>query len=513
MRRDLTMTVVLALLATAAPVWAQDTEADTAAETEAEAPDTGFPRLGQAPGEPQVRSAPPSVPFGVPPAESYDNVLDFHGYLLVPLRAAVLQRDDPAPGQNKTALHAPPLIPQRLRSFEYTGVVPTPYVQLDFSYGNEVISGTAIISSRAVTDGEAVYNPVDQLGVNDAFLSVNLSKPLKTPFVMRLGALTNRYGVMGAYDAGRYGTPLIARVNAVGENVELGVKLGKKATLVVEQGIGGQLGRPPEGMVPAGWNDFADVDVGASFVNHIHGGLNLANTFQLGLHYLTAFTQDDRVGDGGVPDGRISVIGADTRLTAGRAGHLYLGLARTIATNAEHISGVIEILNARGGPELIEEYLGPDSGGDGALTTFGAQYDLSVSRAVFGDYFRGDSPDLILSLFGVGTKVTSEDENADGTLKLKGGAEATYTMTSWFGLSGRFDHVRLDASESRQAFSIQTARLLFHTNWQSRDEIALQYSHFDYGGEVYVHTGFPPEEDQEAKPDQHVLALSGTFWW
>ena len=512
-------TAVLALLATAAPAWAQDedqdqADADAEEGTEAETkPDTGLPRLGQAPGEPQVRSAPPAIPFGVPPSKSYENVLDFHGYLLVPLRASVLQRDDPGPAQHKTALHSPPLIPQRLRGFEYTGVVPGPYVQLDFAYGNEVVSGTAIISSRAVTDGVAIYNPVEQLGVNDAFIGVNLTKTMKTPFLMRLGAFTNRYGVMGAYDAGRYGTPLIARVNAVGENLEVGAKLGEKATLVVEQGIAGQLGRPPEGMLPAGWNDFADPNVGASFVSHIHGGLNVADTFQLGLHYLSAFTQDDRVGDGSVPDGRITVLGADARLTAGRAGHLYVGGARTIATNAAYVSGVIEILNARGGPELMEEYLGENSQGDGALTTFGAQYDLSLSRLIYGDYFRGDSPDLIMSLFGIGTKVKSDDPEADGTLKIKGGAEATYNVASWFGVSGRYDHVRLDATENRQAFSIQTARLLFHTDWQSRDEFALQYSHFDYGSQVYVYTGYPPEEDREAKPDQHVFVLSGTFWW
>ena len=302
-------------------------------------------------------------------------------------------------------------------------------------------------------------------------------------------------------------------MNAVGESLEAGVKLGKDATLVIEQGIGGQLGRPPEGMLPAGWNDFADPNVGATFVNHLHAGVDFARLVQVGLHYFTAFTQDDRVGDGSVPDGRISVVGADARLTAGRGGHLYVGAAHTSAVNSAPVSGVIEVLNARGGPELIEEYLGENSNGDGSLTTFGAQYDLSFARLFFGDYYRGDSPDLLLSLFGVGTQVQSDDEDADGVLKLKGGAAATYNIMSWFGVSGRFDHVRLDSSENRSAFSIQTARLLFHTDWQSRDELALQYSHFDQGSEVPVYTGYPPLPDFEAKPDQHVFVLSGTFWW
>jgi hypothetical protein len=507
MRRDLGTILILASLAAAPRAWAEE-EATPDAPT-----GTGLPRLGQAPGEPLLRSAPPTVPFGTPPAESKSNVLDFHGYLLLPARVSLLERSDPEPGQHDTALHSPPQLPQRLRGFEYTAVVPEPWVQLAFAYGNEVISGTAIIASRSVTDGMQIYNPTDQLGLNDAFLTVNLSKPVKSPFVLRVGALTGRYGVMGAWDAGRYGTPLIARVNAVGESVEVGARLGKQTMLVVEHGLGGQLGRPRDGLMPAGWNDFADMNVGASFVHHLHVGLATHQLFQLGLHYLTAFSRDDRVGDGTVSDGNITVLGADARLTAGRAGHLYLGASHTKANSAGIVSGVIEVLNARGGPELIDEYLGPDSGGTGALTTFGMQYDLSVARLGYGADFDGKSPDVLVSLFGIGTSVQSDDAEHDGIFKLKAGAELTYDFASFMGISGRYDHVRLDLDQARQAFSIQTARLLFHTDWQSRDEIALQYSHFDVGGDVPIYTGYPPTPDPTATSDQHVFVLSGTFWW
>jgi hypothetical protein len=501
MRRDLALTLFLVSLAESVPALAQQ-----------EGSDDPLPRLGQSPGEPQVRSAPPSVPFGIPPSEARENVLDFHGYVLAPLRIGVHEREDPAPGQSATVLHAPPLIPQDLRSFEYTGVIPDPWVQLDFTYGNSVVAGTAIIAARSITEAEGVYKPVDQLGVNDVFMSVNLSQAMGTAFEVKVGALTGRYGAMGAYDAGRYGTPLIARTNAIGETVTAGFDFGK-TTLVIEQGLGGQLGRPPLGMAPAGWNDFADVEVGASFVNHLHAGVGYGGVGQLGLHYLTSWSQDDQMGDATVPDGRIDVLGADARLTGGRFGHLYLGGALTRATNAATVSGVIEVLNARGGPELIREYLGPDSGGDGGLTTFGTQYDLSVARLVYGDEFTGQSPDVLLSLFGIGTAVQSDDPEFDDVLKLKGGVEGTYNLLSWFGLSGRFDHVRLDHDDSRQAFSIISSRLLFHTDWQSRDEFALQYSHFIYGGDVVVRTGYPPTDDPSANPDRHVVSLSGTFWW
>ena len=200
-------------------------------------------------------------------------------------------------------------------------------------------------------------------------------------------------------------------------------------------------------------------------------------------------------------------------LTAGRYGHLYLGTARTKASNAATVSGAIEILNARGGPELIAQYLGPNSNGNGSLTTFGAQYDLSVSRLVFDKLYTGMSPDVLLSLFTVGTSVSSDDPAYDGVFKVKAGAEVTYLMKSWLGVSERFDHVRLHGNDSKQAFSIFSSRLLFHTGWRSRDEFALQYSYFQNGSDIVALTGFPPGSGPNANPDRHVFTLSGTFWW
>lgn len=506
MPRNLSPLLILALLAV--PVAAGAEEQDQEQSSEA-----ALPRLGQAPGEPQVRSAPPSIPFGIPPAQSAENVLDFHGYMLLPLRIGVLKRRHPLEGQSATTLHMPPLVPQYERSFNYTGVLPDPWIQMNFTYGNSTVSGTAIIAARATTDGSGVYIPTDQLGVYDAFVTVNLSKPFKTPVQVKIGAITGRYGVMGAFDAGRYGTPLIARTNSVGEMITAALDLGPTTKLLIEQGFGGQVARPPVGLIPAGWNDFADPNVGASFVNQIHAGISHANLVQLGLHYLTAWTQDDQGPSGQVPDGRISVYGADARLTAGRAGHLYGGIARTVAVNSEPVAGVIEVLNARGGPELISEYLGPDSGGDGSLTTFGAQYDLSVARLVYGKAYIGKSPDVLVSLFGIGTNVSSDDPAYDGVLKLKAGAQATYNIKSWLSASMRFDHVSPDVDNSRTAFNIYSPAILLHTDWQSRDEIALQYSHFVYGSEVPVRTGYPPVQDPTAVPDKDVFMLSGTFWW
>jgi hypothetical protein len=273
------------------------------------------------------------------------------------------------------------------------------------------------------------------------------------------------------------------------------------------------MARPPAGLVSAGWNDYANANVGATFVNQIHLAVDYARRARLGLHYLHAWTQDDLVNGGVLPDGRITVLGADVNVTAGRAGHLYAGLVHTTATNAGTVSGAIEILNARGGPELMKNYLGPNSGGNGKLTTFGAQYDLSVSKMLYGDLYTGESPDILLSLFTVGTSISSDDLAYDGVFKLKGGAEAAYLPLSWFGLSERFDHVRLHGSDSKQAFTNYSSRLLFHLGWKSRAEFALQYSHFVYGSRVPVKSSYDPALAVAVNPDHDVFSLIGTYWW
>lgn len=478
-------------------------------------PDPAPPRLGLSPGEPQVRSATPVIPFGVQPAQSKEFVLDFHGYFLLPARLGAHKLENPMAGQSSTVLHSPPLIPQDLRSFEYTGAMPSPWIQLNFVYGNSTISATAVLAGTSASDGAGFYNPAEQFGVNDAFLTLNLTKKLGFPIQLNVGAYTGRYGAMGTYDAGRYGTPLIARTNTIGETITAAYALGDKVLVMLEQGLGGQMSRPPVGLVPAGWNDFADPNVGSTLVNHVHLGVSHRTLGRIGLHYLTAWSQDDLTTGSQIPNGRITVLGADAHLTAGRAGHLYVGAAHTQATNAQSISGAIEILNARGGPELRERYFGADSAGNvnGSLMTLGAQYDLSLARLIFGELYTGVSPDVLISLFGISTKVSSDVPEFDGVLKLKAGAEATYIFLSWMGISERVDHVRLNGSDDKQAFTSLSSRLLFHTGWRSRDEISLQYSYFAYGSEVFVRTGYPPIVRRDLNPDRHVFSLTGTFWW
>jgi hypothetical protein len=177
------------------------------------------------------------------------------------------------------------------------------------------------------------------------------------------------------------------------------------------------------------------------------------------------------------------------------------------------VGRVIEVHNALGGPGLMRSYLGSESGGTGKLLTVAGQYDLSLARAIYGNLFEGKSRDIVLSLFGMAVDVKSNDPRYDNITKLKLGAEASYSLLKWFATSARFDEVMQNVADSDESFSVISARLLFRTDWQSRDQIVLQYSHWFHGDEVYVRTGSPPALDPTVNPDEHVVSLSASMWW
>jgi hypothetical protein len=457
---------------------------------------------------------------------------DFHGVLRAPLNIGMNRRDDARPGQSKLVLHTPPSVPDDLNLFSHTGVIPTPYAQLNFSYGNEVVTGTAIMLARQTTVSTAFFDPPSQAGINDLFLTVRPKLGERTKMAIHVGAFSNRYGSAGEYDEGRYGTPLIARTNGVGEAVEVAHSLGK-LTLQLEQGIQGQTSKAGPGMAPEGWNDFADPGVGSSFVHHLHLGVAYDRLARVGGHYLLGWSQDDRAG-GNAVDGRLHIFAADARLTMGRFGHFYGAFTYVKADHVRTVGRVVEVLNTRDGPGLMRNYLGPeetpDTAGTGAMAIIGGQYDLSIGRLVsYPVPFSGDGPDIYVSLFGMLVQVKSEDESLDrrpraatesapkrqydNVAKLKYGVEGTYSLLSWFGVGARFDQVSPMLSDQKRSFAVISPRLIFHTDWQSRDLVVLQYSQWMYGSYTEVPEGYPPVPSFDAPKDKQVISLSANMWW
>lgn len=474
------------------------------------------PTLSLDPSAPQAGALPGGMTpaFGQGASGEGDWRFDFHGQFTMPMVVGSAPRVDRQEGDSQRVLHAPPVIPGDKETFSYTNTVPTPYAQLNLSYGNSIVTGTVTLLAEQASVSAGYFDPPSQAGINDVFLGIRPRLGPSARMQIYVGAFTSRYGVMGEYDEGRYGTPIIARINGAGEAAVATLALNKDFSLLLEQGIVGQSSKAPADLTPDGWNDFADPSVGSTFAHHGHVGLAFRNLATLGTHYVYALSQDDTATGTLAPDGNISVLGADLRFNLARFGHLYLAGAHTKADHARVVSRVIQVLNTRGGSGLMDEYLGPWSNGNGSLTTFGGQYDLSVGKLVsYPVPFSGDGPDIFVSLFGLGTQVASDDDDYDGVLKLKYGVEGTYSLLSWFAVSARYDQVNPNSDDKKQSFMILSPRLIFRTDWQASNQVVLQYSRYVHGSASPVRTGYPPSLDRDAVPDDHVISLAGSMWW
>jgi hypothetical protein len=472
------------------------------------------PTMSLDPSAPQVGALPGGLTpaFGKKSFREGDWRFDFHGFLTAPLNIGFNTRPMPLPGQEKTVLHAPPVVPDDLDTFSHTGVVPTTYARLNFSEGNGLVTANVSIVARQATVSTSFLEPVSQQGVTDLFVAITPAPYRNVRVQFLVGAFSSRYGATGEYDEGRYGTPLIARINGMGEQISLKAALGN-FTLMVEQGLQGQTNKASASSIPDVSNDFADPGAGSSFASHLHLGLGFRSWGSLGGHYIRAWSQDERAG-GLALDGGIDVIASDVRLTMGRFGHLYLAFAHTKAQNARTVSRLVSILNTKGGLGLMDNYLGGLSYGNGTLTTVGGQYDLSIGRLVsYPAPFTGDGPDLFVSLFGMQTHVTSTDAAHDGVTMRKFGLEGTYSLLSWLAVSTRYDQVAPDVDVSDFSFAVLSPRIILRSDWEATDQIVLQYSHWFNGSRTTVRVGEPPMPDVSVIPDTDVLSLAATMWW
>jgi hypothetical protein len=485
------------------------------------------PLLGLAIGAPDTGAMPGrfTPAFGEKPRSPNDWRFDFHGFLNVPLRIGINSRAHASSTQHTTVFHGPPLVPDDYERFEHTGIIPLPYVQLGFSYGNSRVAANVMIAARNVSNGQGFFDPPSQLGINDAFLTF---KPKVTGFNWEIdvGGFANRYGAMGEYDTGRYDTSAVARVGGVGETMRFRVPLANGLTFLAEHGLMGQWDRAPLGVEPAGWNGFTDPNVGTSFAHHAHLGLASKRLGRAALHYVNAWTADDRTAPSQA-DGRITVLGADVEARLAPYGRWFIAGSWVDADQARSVSPVLRVLNTAGGPGLMREYLGPNSHGTGKLTTLATQYDVSIGEIVRGsENYSGYAPDLFVSAFGLFTHVQSADADYDKVDKLKYGAELGYSALSWLAFSGRYDRVVARMGDDTKTFAALSPRVILRTDYNSHDQVAIQYSHWLYGSDVVVRNSYAPCVpsllgsspsggcgDPSIVPDADTFTVTASMWW
>lgn len=498
--------------------------------------------IGLAPGAPQSGTLPGGATPGGIPTGPGDWRFDFHGFLRMPLSIGIGDRDNcrygagaQLPGlpacdeaatteQSPTALHTPALVPGEYGSFAWTGISPGPWVQLNFSYGNSIVTGNVIIAAKTATGGSLFFDPTQQLGINDVFLTFRVPTGSRSRIEWNVGTFSNRYGLLGEYDEGQYATPIIARIEGAGETLSAAYELGD-VTLLAEHGFQGHLDHAPVEIIPAHWNDYSDPNVGSSFATHLHAGAAYKG-FKLLAHYITAFSQDDRANQNLQPDGHINVFGADAAFSAGPYGHAALAFSRLSAEDSRSVGGVIRYLNTNGGPGLMRNYFGYGGNGTGNLTTLALQYDLSIASLVYNPKpFYGDGPDVKLSAFGMYTKVetdpaeldpvygTTHNVVLDGASRYKLGGEATYSMLSWLAVSARFDRVAPTSKDSAQSYSVISPRLILRSDFNAHDQVVLQYSRWFNGEHTLAFPAPNPRDLRPQAPDKHMISLSANMWW
>lgn len=505
------------------------------------------PSLGLSPFSPQGYIAVPSVTpaFGAPSPLSGAR-FDFHGYMQIPVRAGLRSRPSAGPNQSSLNWHGDPLaVGGGYGWLDNVLVVPGPWAQLNFVYGNDVVQATAILGAWNISESMSAasyFQAPAQEWFHDAFLTYT---PHTDPIGLKItaGVYPERYGAMAQYSNGLYGTPLIASVYGAGATATAIVPFEYDLDLKLEAGFKGDFNHPPAGLIANTSNDYAATAYGSTFVPHAHAALTWKNTATVGLHYIDAFSQDDRgdgVDDPGSQypenverrDGTLRIAGADLTVNGGRFGYLYFGGAKVTGRYTESISDIVQILNTGGGKQLSERFWGFQSKGNGALTLLGGQYTVSLGTLLrYPMEFWGEGPDLLVSLFGMYVHTTSDQPDHDGVNTYKAGTEVTYSIFPWFAFSTRIDGVMPDSAHTSESFAVISPKLIFRSDWQAREALTIQYATWILGDGAILHgdtrllnvttganAGSSPSSVQCLQNgvntcDKHMIAVYGTMWW
>ncbi|HEX2871066.1 MAG TPA: hypothetical protein VHP33_07420 [Polyangiaceae bacterium] len=513
-----------------------------------------------------------------------------------------LDTSDKAAGQSSLTLHAPIIPDGQYLSWQSTSHNRSDWAEMFFGIGNSWAKATVGLQGYNFTDA-SFDDPETQYGIGQAFVTLTPDLGYENVRLsLKVGASQDKYGSAGKYDAGEYDTFLFGRTHVIGETLRVEYDLNEAWSLWVEEGVGGK--RPD----PSSFNNSRFTMLG-----HGHVGLNKGQDVQLSAHFLYAWAQEeDRPYDVSkpntlyassvvdYPDGNLWVAGADARLDLGAFGYLYGGYSHIGAKHALVVGRALEVLHASGGGEyrlgVVDNYLGPGctaqfddpspttptertgglvgpgptpapfgcSAGTGSVDSVLAQYEFSLTNFLQmseegGQKFWGEGSDLKVALYGMLNKVTSDYQPTDktiwgptdGNLKLKFGADLQYHATPSLTAAIRFDRLQPNSEVPEQSFAVLSPRLVFTSNWVTREQLTFQYSRYLYnqrecpagahspadfarlrnhGSAQCVQpppAATPPDgfginsEVQDAdlrsaptlRPDLNVFKIEATFWW
>ncbi len=467
--------------------------------------------LGLSPYTPLVPGLPGGfTPGFAAPMPADDWTFTYSGFMSASLEVSATQREETQPGQSETALHTLPVIIDEYNSFTSTNSRPGNWVNMNFSYGNDVVTSSVSINTWNPSRPTNFWQIGSQYFINNMFLRFRVPELEGFRLNWTVGYFTNTYGVLGQYGGGLYTHAIIGGPQGVGETVLIERDLGGGIVGVFEHGLMGNAGGKAPNDIVQGGGDEADPGWAASLTHHAHLGIvhGGSATLSAGLHYMNTWSQDDRlqrnpglnprdpqfpadipttreVNEAYVPDGRLTVVGFDAKMTSNSLGVLGVGAAYIDGYWAFPLRGVQTF---GGEPErLTNSWWGVTTGGTGKMILGGISYTASIARLMMHpEPFNGQAPDIVITTGATFGRTTSSELEYDKRVRHKYGIDALYTLTSWFGVGLRLDRVVPSSKNSRQTYHVVAPRLLFKTDWGSRENISLSYVKWFFGPESHL---------------------------
>ncbi len=532
--------------AAAAPTAEASAAAQASAAREAEAPADELPEAGYVPGyrrRPSLGLSPwtplvPALPGGLTsppgaPAPSDSWNFNYTGFFSAALKAAIANRTGEArEGQSDIVFKTPPVTADCYGCFTGTGSVLGSWVQMTFEYGNRTTTARTTLNTYNPTRASSYTQISTQYFIGDAYLTFRVPQIDKFRLAWAVGAFNINYGQLGRY-SNLYGNTFLGGTGGTGEYLAVEYDLSDTLTLQAEHGFFGTYGKAPIGITenqssgwadaqdPAPWTQVARLGVVKSGETLIQGGLVFMYNW---AQDDTAFepTGDDRArpsppaiqdqtvwDDGNPKDPSFMSFGFESRV---RGLWYHFGLAAGYAkiTDAWNLKGA-RFWVAGDGEMMTNNWVGPESGGNGSMWGVGTELQVSWGSLVrLPEPFYDEGWNFVSTLAVQGGAVNSKADNPARDFGMfKVGLDNRYKPIKWLAVALRADRVSADTSDPDKTFYVLAPRLEFQTNWTSHEVITLQYAHWFYGSEAaYINNN-----TQNLHLDTDVVSFGFGMWW
>ena len=510
--------------------------------------------LSLGPAVPRVGGLPGGITAGYgAPSPLSQWSFRWSGFLNDSFQSSIGRRMTTGPDQTTTVFHIPPMTVDEYASFLGTGTMPGQWVALNMAYGNPIVSANLSINTWNPTEPTTYYQIGSQNFINDAYLRFDIPAIGDLKARALVGYFYTTYGAIAQYGLGMYTNPLVALVRGVGENVAGEYQLTPTVRLLLEEGfMGNRNGKAPDGIIADAGNGGANPSYPAAWVAHVHVGLVREGTptIKAQLHLLTNWAQDDwvqcqnastlapvgtecfdnptthEIDESYVPNSHLTVVGFDGSVNSTTRGYLGFGASYVTGTSAYPLRGMATF-GGEGQP-LTDRWWGTEGGGTGSLYVAGLNYTVSLGRLMSAPQpFRSDGPDLLLN---AGAEIAYSTDNAQSVggattpgllptdidlynhrVRYKLGIDALYTYWSWMAAGVRVDRVAPTSKDSEQTFYVVAPRLVFRTNWVTREAITLIYAKWFYGPNTHPDASSLVAPD--GRLDDQLIALNVNMWW